>query len=155
MLYKYFLFVILLSFLISGCIQPIERDQSNLTKVNTWVINTQNNQTIIEPEFAKNESKADNKSLTIKKTAYEKGETIEALFKFEGELFIHPFVRIFKFENETWNYLGMWDFNGIQYTCCGAIPTCSKYYLSKSSPLRINWDQKIVEEPLPVLPVKI
>ena len=154
MLYKYSLLVILLCVLISGCIQPQEKNQSNLTRVDTEITNTQNNQTIIEPEFIKNESKVDNKSLTIRKTVYKKGETIEALFKFEGELFIHPYVRFFKFENDTWNFLGMWDFNGVPYTCCGLIPSCSKYESSKTSPIHIIWDQKIVEEPLPVLPGK-
>lgn len=152
--YKYLLLVILLGFLISGCIQPQEKNQSNPTKVNTGVTGHQNDQTIIEPGLVKNESKIDNKSFTISKTAYNKGENVEALFNFEGELFIQPYVRISRFENGTWNVLGMWDFNGVQYTCCGTVPACSKYNSSMSSPLRINWDQKIVEEPLPVPPGK-
>lgn len=155
MLFKYSCLVILLGILISSCIQPQEKNQLDLIEdVNNKTPTTQNNHTIKEPKIVKNMSLADNKSLTIAKTEYKKGENIEAIFIFEGELFIHPYIRIFKFENETWNFLGFWDFNGIQYIGYGIIPSCSKYDSSKISPLLIKWDQKVTEEPLPVSPGK-
>ena len=139
-----------------GCVQAHDNNLSSLTKNTSNETVAQLNQlkSIPEPKLIKNESVVNNISLTIRKAIYEKGEKIEALFKFDGELFIHPYIRIYKFENETWNFLGMWDFNGTQYVCCGMVPMCSKYFSSESSPLNSNWDQKIVEEQLPVLTIK-
>ncbi len=154
---KYPLLIILLGLISSGCIQPQENRLLNHTENhNNGTNNVHFNQTkgVIEPNIIIYESTVDNKSLTIGKAVYYKGEKIEALFKFEGELFVHPYIRIFKFDNDSWVFLGMWNFRGDQYICCGMIPKCSKFYSSESSPLLINWDQKVVEEPNPVLPGK-
>ena len=153
MFYKYLFLIILLCLLISGCVQTQKNNKSNLTEsVNNETKIDQSNQTnIIEAKYVKNESVVNNKSLTIAKAVYEKEEKIEALFKFDGELYIHPYIRIYKFENNTWNFLGFWNFEGAQYIGYGAIPSCSKYDASEISSLLINWDQKIIEESRPVL----
>ena len=155
MFYKYSLIlIILLSFTMVSFAQPHENQLSilNRTISNEKVAQLKEPENIPEPTSIKYQSTLGNKSLKIKKPIYEKGEKIEALFKFKGALFVHPYIRIYKFENETWNFLGMWDFTGIEYTCCGAFPPCSEYNSAKDSPIKITWDQKVVEEPLPVLP---
>ena len=153
MFYKYLFLIILLCLLISGCVQTQKNNKSNLTESvsNETKIDQSNQTNIIEVKYVKNESVVNNKSLTIAKAVYEKEEKIEALFKFDGELYIHPYIRIYKFENNTWNFLGFWNFEGAQYIGYGAIPSCSKYDASEISSLLINWDQKIIQESRPVL----
>jgi len=85
------------------------------------------------------------------KTEYEKGEVVKAILNFSKDIYINPYVKIYKFENNNWQHLGYWTFDGTQYTCCGVLPDCEKNNASKS-PLEIKWDQKVVKEELPIFP---
>ncbi len=84
---------------------------------------------------------------TTNKATYAIGENITVYLTFNEELYINPLIRIYRIENNTWKHLGMWDLKGGQYTCCGAIPLCEKHNISKS-PIRIQWNQKAITEPL-------
>ncbi len=85
--------------------------------------------------------------LTFEKEAYSIGEVINFNFTFEEKLYVNPLFKIDKHVNNTWNYLGEWDFDGTQYICCGLKPSCEEY----SSPIQMKWDQKIAEGSLPII----
>ena len=92
-------------------------------------------------------------TISTDKTEYEQGETVKAILGFSEDIYVNPYIKIYELENNDWKYLGDWTFDSTQYTCCGAISPCEKNTISKS-PLEIKWDQKMVKEPLPILPGK-
>ena len=91
----------------------------------------------------------DSNSMSLEKEAYEMGELIQGNFHFLDGLYVAPYVRISKHENNEWNPIGDFGFSGNQIVCCGLIPPCEKM----QSPLNIFWNQKFVpQENLPVIP---
>lgn len=117
---------------ISGCVQQSGNDQTNNVRSSTVT---------------------DDKSLTIEKSTYTKGELVDARFRFNTDLYVHPYFTISRFENNDWVYLGMWTFDGNEYICCGAIPSCEKLNTTQV-PMELKWDQKIAEREgdKPILP---
>lgn len=108
-------------------------------------------ESILSNEFSIEKASDEQVSLSADKLEYDKGEIVTGMFKFSGDIYIDPYFKIYSFENESWNYLGMWSFDGNQYTCCGAIPSC-ELSNAAASPVEIKWDQNVAKEPLPIQP---
>jgi hypothetical protein len=90
-------------------------------------------------------------SVVLDKTEYKKGEMINGLINFNKDIYINPDIRIYKLNNNDWEFLGNWGYDGTQITCCGTPSLCKKNIIA-NSPIKFIWDQKVVKEELPVLP---
>lgn len=129
---KFLNMLMLLSIFCSGCIDYSDSEKNkNMGNVITTV---------------ENESTIDDQMLKIDKSSYEVGEIIKGRFEFENDIFVQPYMSIYRFENNSWKYLGMWDYNGTLYEGFGAIPPSIKLNSKVDSPLFIKWNQKMIED---------
>jgi hypothetical protein len=143
--------LLILFILFPGCITTLSGEKSRNSEGTANATESPTPAPANEETLAGNRTTIGKVTLSIDQSVYRVGEVVRGRFLFTGSLSIFPYMRILRFENGTWNFLGFFTFDGAQYVCCGMYPPCEEFHASESSPILLSWHQQLSGGELPAV----